>query len=87
MVNGLHVLLQASLLPEFFVAKLASFGHYGAVKPEVSGVALLLQRQPADGAGRHLGGDPEVTEHVAHQGFVVFEGFITDGAHLKLKEN
>ena len=34
----------------------------------------------------HLWRDSEMSEHVSHQGLVIFEVFITVGAHLKITE-
>ena len=77
------MLLQAPLFPELLAAVRTLFRNNRAVKPEVPGVAFLLEGEAANGAAGHLWGDPEVAQHVAHQGFVVFKVFITDGAHLK----
>jgi hypothetical protein len=82
-MNGLDVFLKTSFFPELFLAVGTFLRYNRAVQSEVTRVALLLQRQPANRAAGHLGRDAEVAEHVAHQCLVVFEIFITVGAHLE----
>ena len=79
------MLLQGAPLPESLVAVGALLRHHIAVEPEVSGVALLLERQAADGAVGHPGHHAKVVEHVPHQGLVVLEGPVAEGAEEAVK--
>ncbi len=82
-MNSLDVFLKTSFLAELFLAVGTFLRYNRAVQSEVTCVALLLQRQPTNWTAGHLGRDAEVAEHVAHQRLVVFEIFITEGAHLE----
>jgi hypothetical protein len=82
LVDGLDVLFQTSFFSKLFLAVGTFFRYNRAVETQMTRVTFLLKRQAADRAAGHLGSDAEVAEHVAHQGFVVLEVFITVGAHL-----
>ena len=72
-MDCLDVFVQASLLSELLVTKLALFRLNVAVQPQVSGVRLLLESQATDRTFGHLGTDSEVRGHVSHQRLVILK--------------
>ena len=72
-MDCLDVFVQAPLLSELLVTKLALFWLHVPVEPQVSGVRLLLEGQSTNGTFGHLGTDSEVRGHVSHQRLVILK--------------
>ena len=72
-MDCLDVFVQAPLLSELLVTKLALFRLHVSVQPQVPGVGLLLKGQSTNRTLGHLGTDSKVRGHVSHQRLVILE--------------